>query len=176
MIGFIAPYTLTKFGSAGNIADLHITVALALGFLFFTSRILATDLSQSYWNFKSHVKFSCPNVISFLPLFCNCQFRRLLTQLSSQAHILAGLRLETRLFTSDYRSLLGRVFWLCHFITPRHGPRSKQRLYCWQGLFTAPLPSNKRHIVARVDSGGNVITNSLPSNGFIRYNMSPFQT
>jgi hypothetical protein len=36
--------------------------------------------------------------------------------------------------------------------------------------FTDPLPSNGRPTVARVDSGGNVFTESLPSNGSIRHN------
>jgi hypothetical protein len=43
------------------------TVAHALGFSVFTSRILATDLSQSHCNFKSHVKSSCHRLIPFLP-------------------------------------------------------------------------------------------------------------
>jgi hypothetical protein len=64
MIGFIAPYTFTQFGTTGNysaIAILHIylfTVAHALGFSVFTSRFLATDLSQSHCKFKPHVKSS----------------------------------------------------------------------------------------------------------------------
>jgi hypothetical protein len=53
------------------------TAAHALGFSVFTSRILATDLSQSHCNFKSHVKTSWHSLIPFLPLFCSCQFRRL---------------------------------------------------------------------------------------------------
>jgi hypothetical protein len=47
------------------------------------------------------MKFSFHRLIPLLPLFCNCQFRRLdsIQFLSSQAHIPAGWRLETRLFT-----------------------------------------------------------------------------
>jgi hypothetical protein len=51
MTGFIDTYTFTQFGTTGNysaIAILHtlqFTVAHALGFLAFTSRILTTDLS-----------------------------------------------------------------------------------------------------------------------------------
>jgi hypothetical protein len=78
------------------------TAAHALRFSVFNSRILATDLSTSHCHFKSHneVFFSQSN--SFLSLFCNCQFRRLdaIQFLCSQAHILIGWRLETRLFTS----------------------------------------------------------------------------
>jgi hypothetical protein len=50
------------------------------------------------------VFFSQPN--SFLPLFCNCQCRRLdsIQFLCSQAHILAGWRLETQLISSESES------------------------------------------------------------------------
>jgi hypothetical protein len=53
---FIAPYTFTQLETTGNyraIAILHtfqFTVTHALGFSVFTSRILATDLSQSRCN------------------------------------------------------------------------------------------------------------------------------
>jgi hypothetical protein len=44
------------------------------------------------------MKFLFHSLIYFLPLFCNCQFRSLdsIQFLSSQAHIPAGWRLETR--------------------------------------------------------------------------------
>jgi hypothetical protein len=83
MIGLIAHYTLTQFGTTGNYSanpfknTSQFTVAHTLGFSAFTSRILATDLSQSQCNFKSHVKSSCQSLIPFLPLFCICKFRRL---------------------------------------------------------------------------------------------------
>jgi hypothetical protein len=56
----------------------------------FTSRILATDLQQSRCHFKLHIKSSLYRLISFLPLFCNCQFRRLdsIQFLCSQTHTL----------------------------------------------------------------------------------------
>jgi hypothetical protein len=38
------------------------------------------------------------------------------------------------------------------------------------GMFTDPLPSNRRPIFAPVGSQGNVFTESLPSNGSIRHN------
>jgi hypothetical protein len=54
--------------------------------------------------------------------------------LCSPAHILAGGGLEIQLTHSI-------VF--VRFITPRHGPRGKHSpLYCWEGVFTAPLHSN----------------------------------
>jgi hypothetical protein len=40
-----------------------------------------------------------------------------------------------------------------------------------EGVFTAPLPSNRRPVVARVGSRGNMFTESLPSNGSIRNNI-----
>jgi hypothetical protein len=83
------------------------TVRHALGIAICTSRILETDLSQSRCNFKSDMKSSFHSLISFLPLFCDCQFRRLnsIQFLCSQAHILAGWRLETRLSTQLNSSL-----------------------------------------------------------------------
>jgi hypothetical protein len=83
MIGFINTlyiHTVRNYRKYSAIADLHtfrFTVAHALGFLVFTSRILATDLRQSHCNFKWHVKSSCRSLIPFFPLFCSCQFRRL---------------------------------------------------------------------------------------------------
>jgi hypothetical protein len=82
MIGFIDTLYIA-LGTTGNysaIAILHtcqFTVPNALEFLVFTSRIQATDLSQSHCNVKSHMKSSCHSLIHFLPLFCSCQFRRL---------------------------------------------------------------------------------------------------
>jgi hypothetical protein len=76
MIEFIAPYTFTQLGTTCNyrvIAYLHtlqFTAAYALGFPVFTSRILATDLSQSHCRFKSHMKCSFHSLIPFLS-FCN---------------------------------------------------------------------------------------------------------
>jgi hypothetical protein len=55
----------------------------------------------------------------------------------SQAHILAGWRLETRL-----HSMLLLPASELFFITTLHGPRRKQPMYCWEGVFTAPLHSN----------------------------------
>jgi hypothetical protein len=64
-------------GTTGNysaIADLHtlqFTVPHTLGFSGFISRILATDLSQSHCNFKSHMKSSLYRLINFLPFLLN---------------------------------------------------------------------------------------------------------
>jgi hypothetical protein len=126
MNGFIDT-VYTTFGTTGNYSantDLHtlqFNVAYALRLSVFTSRVLATDLSQSHCKFKSHMKFSLHCLIPLLPLFRNCQFRRLdsIQFLCSQAHILAGWRPETRLFTSAEHFL----------ITTSHGPHRKYIQY-----------------------------------------------
>jgi hypothetical protein len=84
------------------------TVTHALQFSAFTSRILATDLSQSRCNFKSHMKSSWHTLIPFLSF----------------------LQLPIPKTRIDYSRLL---FYppprlLCPFITPRHGPHGKHRL------------------------------------------------
>jgi hypothetical protein len=118
-------------GSYSAIAILHtfqFTVTHALGFLAFSSRILATALQQSPCHFKSHIKSSFQSLISFSPLFCSCQFLSLdsIQFLCSQAHIPAGWRPETRLFTSR------RLFYTAeHFLlTTLNGPRRKHNPYC----------------------------------------------
>jgi hypothetical protein len=77
MIGFIVPYTSTQLGTAANYSAITIlhtfqfTVAHALGFSVFTSRILATGLSQSHCHFKSHMKSSFHSLIPSLPFLLN---------------------------------------------------------------------------------------------------------
>jgi hypothetical protein len=113
------------------------------------------------------MKSAFHNLIPFLPLFSNCQFRRLdsVQFLCSQAHILEGWCLGTRLDST--LCCFGTSCYIALGRTPR-----KQRLQLSRivlGLFTNPLPSNSRPIVARVGFRGNVLTESLPSNGFIRH-------
>jgi hypothetical protein len=78
---------------------------------------------------------SLHRLIPFLPLFWNCKFRRLdsFQFLCSQAHILAGWRLETRLTLLNWTLL-------CNYITQT--TQKMQPLYCWEGVFTKPLHSN----------------------------------
>jgi hypothetical protein len=114
---FIAPGTVTQLETTGSysaIPILHIfqfTVTHALGFSVFTSRILATDFQHSHCHFKSHKKYFLHSLIQLLPLSFSCQFRRLdSTRLNSTPllpdHILAGWRLETRLFIARLPTLL----------------------------------------------------------------------
>jgi hypothetical protein len=105
------------------------------------------------------MKSSSHSPIPFLPLFCNCELRRLdsIQFLCSQAHILAGWRLETRFYSTTTE-----VF----FIRTLHGPRRKYSLSvvgeaclqrrCMATEFIRPL--------LRIRCRGNVFTESLPSN------------
>jgi hypothetical protein len=114
---------------------LQFTVANALGSSVFTSRILATHLSQSHCHFKSNMKPSFHSLIPFLPVSCSCQYRR---QDSIQFRIpgqAGNPKLDPSLQTInsvlDSSALLHfSSDLLCPFITPRHGPHRKHCLYC----------------------------------------------
>jgi hypothetical protein len=49
--------------------------------------------------------------------------------------------------------------------------QNTQLLYCWEGLFTDPLPSKGRPILAHARFRWKVFTESLPSNGSMRHNI-----
>jgi hypothetical protein len=88
------------------------TVAHALGFSVFTSlswqRIYHSLTVTS--NYTLCLFFQ--NIIPFLPIFCNCHFRRLdsIQFPCSEVHIPVGWRPETQRFTLDYCFLICRVF------------------------------------------------------------------
>jgi hypothetical protein len=128
------------------------------------------------------MKSSFHRQIPFLPLFCNCQFRRLgsVQFLYSEAHIPAGWRLETRLSTLFCSIEL-------FFISTLHKSRGKHGLLFSRivlGVFTAPLHSsgggadNKENNLSIVEAclprarvyRGHVFTESLPSNGYTCHN------
>jgi hypothetical protein len=105
-------HTTRGYRQHSTIADLHtllFTVTHALGFSVFTSRILATDLSQSHCNFKSHMK-SFHSLIRFFSLAFGCFSRTRPNSLPSKL-----------LFYSP--SEIPRPF-----INPRHGTHGKHRL------------------------------------------------
>jgi hypothetical protein len=69
-------HTSRNYRQYSAIADLHtsqFTVTQERGFSVFTSRILATDLSQSHCHFTSHMKTSSHRLILLLSLFSNGQ-------------------------------------------------------------------------------------------------------
>jgi hypothetical protein len=59
--------TTGNYSAVAILRTFQLTVAHALGFSAFTSRILTTDLSQSHCRFDSHMKFSFHSLIPFLP-------------------------------------------------------------------------------------------------------------
>jgi hypothetical protein len=73
--------------------------------------------------------------------------------------------LHTRLLFYTRPRLLTASFY--NLSARNHG---KYSLCCWQGVFTAPLPSDRRPIVARVDMRENLFTESFPSNGYTCHN------
>jgi hypothetical protein len=102
MIGFIARYTFTA-------RDYRQLQRYRWSTYFTVHRYARTrilSLHKSYpgngCDFKSHMKSSFHGLTPFLPLFCSCQFRILgwVQFINPQAHIPAGWRPETRLFTS----------------------------------------------------------------------------
>jgi hypothetical protein len=84
--------------------DLYIHSPIRLHGVVLISLSTGTTLpSLLHCHLKSHMESSFHSLTPFLPLFCNCKFRRLdsIQILQSQAHIAADWHPETRLFTSQ---------------------------------------------------------------------------
>jgi hypothetical protein len=81
------------------------------------------------------MKSSFHSLVSFLPLFCNCQFRILdwIQFLCSQAHIPAGWRLGTRLTLLNWNLLYNYFAWT---------EQKTRNVCCWVGVFTGLLHNN----------------------------------
>jgi hypothetical protein len=60
-----------QYGAVAILHTLQFTITHALGFSVSTSRILATDLSQSHCHFKAHMRPSFHRLIPFLPFLLN---------------------------------------------------------------------------------------------------------
>jgi hypothetical protein len=92
------------------------------------------------------MKYSFHSLIPFLPLFYNCQFRRLdlIQFLRSQAHILAGWRPETRPW-----SIL-----LNNYLLPLCTDHAENSIYYEEVMFTDPLSSDRRPVVAALAPAG----------------------
>jgi hypothetical protein len=121
----LTPYT-HNYRQHSAIVDIHtlqFTVTHALGFSVFTSRILATDLKQSHCHFKTHEVF----------ISQSNSFLAIILQLPIPLHRSSYPgTLGSRKATNSFQTEL-------FFITTLHGPLRKQRLYCWEGVFTAPI-------------------------------------
>jgi hypothetical protein len=133
-----------QYSAIAILHTLQFTVAHALRFSGFTSRILATDFTTVSLSLQiTHkVFFSQPS--SFLAIILRLQIPQTWLRLASR-----NSTLHFRLLIS---TLLCRVF--CFLITSRDGPHRKRSLYCSWGKCTAPLPSNRRPITARVRFAG----------------------
>jgi hypothetical protein len=114
------------------------------------------------------MKSSLHRLIPFLPWFCNCQFRRL--------HSIQFLCSKAGRMASRSSTPHSRLLFYCASTLPNisynHFARTTQRIqpvFFTRRVVTAPFPSNRRPIVARVGSCGNVFTESLPSNGHTRH-------
>jgi hypothetical protein len=135
MIGFIATYTVTTLGTTRNtsaIAILHtfqFTVTHALGFPVLTSRTLATDLSQSHYHFKAHVKSSFHSPVPFLAFILELPTQFTSKLLSRRAGV---SKLDSVL---DYCSLLRRGAGksLVLPISPTGGLQHNQKKFSWMG-------------------------------------------
>jgi hypothetical protein len=91
----------SQIGTTGNTALslIHTLPSSPLHTHHGSQSSLVVSLQRSQCHFKSHMKSSLHYLIPFLSFFYTCQFRRLdsVQFLRSQAHILTGWRLETRL-------------------------------------------------------------------------------
>jgi hypothetical protein len=103
---------------------LQFTVTHALGFSVFTSRILATDFITALLALRitHEVFFSQPN--SFLPLFCNDQFRYSTHFNSSAPKLISWQAGVSKLDSSLHWTASTELF----FITTLHGPHRKHSL------------------------------------------------
>jgi hypothetical protein len=116
------------------------------------------------------MKSSFRSLIPFLPLFCKGQFRRpdSVQFLCSQAHILAGWCLETRLNSSQ----------LNYFSTSTlHGPRRKHSLsiVVKECLQCRCIAMEVARLLLRIHCRGNVSTESLPNNVYTDFIIPAFR-
>jgi hypothetical protein len=111
------------------------------------------------------MKSSLHSLIPFLPLFCSYQFWRCysIQFLCSQAHIMAGWGLETRLYCSQLNTSFN------HFARTT---QKTQPFWTLEGVFTALLHSNSSYsIVACIFVGAGMC---LPRRCLVMYVSSDF--
>jgi hypothetical protein len=121
---------------------LMFTITHALEFSAFSSRVLATDLSQSHCNFNSHMKFSFYNLI----------------------HSLSFLLNHSRLPSPELGPILDNSLKRPSLSLYKPSARTTQEtqlLYCWESLFTGPLSSIRRPTFVRVRFRWNTCSQSF---------------
>jgi hypothetical protein len=108
------------------------------------------------------MKSSLHNLIPFLPFLLNHLRLPTLSILFSAATANSRTRLNSSsvqfsLLPSSYPGRLAsrnstkwKTTFFVLFINPRHEPRGKQPLYCWEGVFTEPLRSNRSYSIVCV--------------------------
>jgi hypothetical protein len=109
-----------QYSSIADLYNLQFTDKHAVGFSFFISRILATDLSQFHCNFKSHMKSSSHGLIPFLSFLLN----------------------HPRLPSPEFAPILILAAWDPPYTASMRTDRKHRFLYCCEGMFRAPLHSN----------------------------------
>jgi hypothetical protein len=161
----------SQFETTGNYSAIavphtHFPPYHCTRFSVFTSGILATGYNRLTVVFKSHMESSFHSLISFLPLFCNCHFRRLdsVQYLCSQAHISAGWRPETQFFAFRLLCVL---------------PDTSLWLLCMDHAENTASVFKKACLLIRclaidvlslcIGSHWNVFTQSLSSSGSVRH-------
>jgi hypothetical protein len=117
-------------------------VTHALGFSVFTSRILATDISQSHCNFKSYVKSSCRRLISFLAIILQLPIPK--TRLNSLLYSLLFF-----FYCSILRCTSSRLLTVYFYKPSARTPRKTS-----SSIVNDALPSNGCAFVACVSFDG----------------------
>jgi hypothetical protein len=155
MIGFIDTLS-TQLGTTGNYS--------AIAILRTFSSPLHTHLGS-----KSSLGVSCQRIYNSLSRQITYEvfFAQSNTFLAISSRSPSTANSRTR---PNSRQLLKRPSFSLYNPSARTTQKT-QPLYCWEGLFPDPLPSNGRTTVARVCFRGNVFTESLPSNGSIRHSI-----
>jgi hypothetical protein len=86
------------------------------------------------------MKSSFHNLIPFLPLFCNCQYQRLLSSIPLLPSSYPG-----RLASQNWTDCSQLNSFLCNHFS--WTTQKTQPLWCWEGMFTALLHSNRSYSI-----------------------------
>jgi hypothetical protein len=171
-------YTFTsrdyrQYSAVANLHTFQFTVTHALGFSVFTSRILATDLSQSQFQITHEAFFSQPNSL-YCPYSATANSEDSTPNNSSAPKLISRQAGVSKLDRSLPTLLLCFYYLVASsvsFYNPSARTTQKTQPLLLTRRVTAPLPINKRPVVPRVCFCGNVFSESLPSNEYTRHNI-----